>query len=130
LDVLNDVSLTIEALTQVNKKMSPILSKKSFYGDKNLLIQEEVFSTLADHRDYLQKKYFEQTSFSQRIKTLEEAQERVKLLTQTMPKRRKEKLSTTMGEVEHQDISRGESLEKGRTLYKSSKGNLEKLEKL
>jgi len=47
-----------------------------------------------------------------------------------MPKRRKEKLSTTMGEVEHQDISRGESLEKGRTLYKSSKGNLEKLEKL
>jgi len=61
LDVLNDVSLTIEALTQLNRKMSPILSKKSFYGDKNFLIQEEVFSTLADHRDYLQKKYFEQT---------------------------------------------------------------------
>ena len=76
LDVLNDISITIESL-------SPVLSTN--YSDDHLYIEEEPFNTLLDHKKYLIDKYVRQSSFTKRIENLESAQQRMKLLMKSLP---------------------------------------------
>ena len=59
LDVLNDISLTIEALSPVNI---------DYYDDKNLYIEDEAFEKILGQKKYLIDKYFNKSSFSERIK--------------------------------------------------------------
>lgn len=76
LDVLNDISITLESL-------SPVLSTN--YSDDHLYIEEEPFNTLLDHKKYLIDKYVRQSSFTKRIENLESAQQRMKLLMKSLP---------------------------------------------
>jgi hypothetical protein len=76
LDVLNDISITIEAL-------SPVLLTN--YSDDHLYIEEEPFNSLLDHKKYLIEKYVRQSSFTKRIENLESAQQRMKLLMKSLP---------------------------------------------
>ncbi|CAI2368753.1 unnamed protein product [Moneuplotes crassus] len=121
LDVLNDISLTIQNLRPINRQ---------YYADENLYIQKANFNSLVAHKEYLTDKYFDQTSFTDRIKTLEEAQNRVKLLMKTIPKRSKDKLSASVSDKRELPMYQEDKPEKRKSLNKSNSNNIEELEKL
>lgn len=77
LDVLNDISLTIES-------MAPVMN--DYYDDKNLYIEEEQFEFLLEKKKYLIDKYIKKSSFTKRIEKLEQAQNRIKLVTSSLPR--------------------------------------------
>lgn len=75
LDVLNDISITIEV-------MAPVSSKS--YSSNQLTISSDKFDELTKHKNYLMEKYIKNSSFTERIEVLETARERMKLLMKSV----------------------------------------------
>lgn len=86
LDVLNDISITIEWMT-------PLQSDN--FSENYLYIEEEEFDKVFAHKKYLIQKYIRESSFSKRIESLESAQQRLKLLMKSLPSN-KQNLSTSI----------------------------------
>lgn len=119
LDVLNDISLTIEAL-------APVL--EDHYDEKNLYIEDEPFENLCEHKKYLIEKYMSKKSFTKRIEALESAQNRIKLLLSSLP--RPSQLSTSMKPQKKREFAENRSGTKGKSFIDRKTNNFVELEKL
>lgn len=119
LDVLNDISLTIEALGPVSE---------NYYDEKNLYIEEDAFDSLFGQKKYLIDKYMKKSSFSDRIDKLEQAQNRIKLLMSSLPKSSQNLSSTAKPVKKPSMVNQRES--KGKSFIDRKTNNYTELEKL
>jgi hypothetical protein len=120
LDVLNDISLTIECMNPVHDEN---------YQDNYLFIEEESFQFLFGHKRYLVKKYIRESSFTKRIEGLEAAQQRIKLIMKSMPTN-KQSFSTSVQLKKKPSMTNKDQDTKNKSFIQRNNEKLIEIEKL
>lgn len=120
LDVLNDISLTIECMNPVHDED---------YQDNYLFIEEESFQALFGHKRYLVKKYIRESSFTKRIEGLEAAQQRIKLIMKSMPTN-KQSFSTSVQLKKKPSMAEEDQDHRNKSFIQKNNEKLIEIEKL